>query len=498
MVTTPAFAFCAQSFGSSPRLSILTTQQMDESALLADTNAMTSSSPATATLSTLPVEVLDRVFWLVDRSDLVNLRLVCKFVSAVANRPFAIHSFSTRRHVVTEHSLKALLAISAHETFGAHVKNIILSPLRALRAAIGSLDSDDSGDDDIIELVLDDSFVESGKFSDLMQQVLSNIKQHSDSIVIGLHDGRCVACSCCERNFVSAERQPYYGEKAFREAAKHGTVRKASETFALLVAEMHAASIDISRLDIELACYCNFDPQSKTLTVVDEFLELRNLSIELHVQWGSETTLEYKHLRKSLRLSSSSLLFHYTYNSDGFRIVERLKDKSLSELHLQGLRMSRLASLAMFSTQSLKTVALQGIRMQLGSFSGNLYSKMFERLSKLQNLRHCELHKLEYILPSGMDRADISWMRTQFGTFPSAVHHLLLIFPNGKSEFEIQGDDVSHQLRDLAAYTAAAEKNKVQEAMTNGIIFNHRVTGFGVLPVEQEDLEQPSSALVTP
>lgn len=469
---------------------------MDESALLADTNAMTSPSSTRATLSTLPAEMLDRIFRLVDYSDLVNLRCVNKYICAVANRPFAICSFSTRRHVVTEDSLKALLAISAHEIFGAHIKNIILSPLRALRAAHKSLDSDDSGNDDIIELVVDDSFVESGKFGDLMQQVLSNIKQHSGSIVIGVHDRCCLACSCRDRNFVSAKQQPYYGEKAFREAAKFGTVRKADETFALLVAEMHAASIEISGLDIELIHYCNFDMQSRMRKAIDGFLKSRNSAIDLYFKWNSVATLEYKHLQKSLRFLGSSLHFHSgRYHSDEFQIVQRLTDKSLAELYLQDLHIGHVASFDMFLTQSLQTIALEDIRLHPKSFSGDLYSKMFERLSKLQMLRHCKLHKLEYTLPSGMDRMGASLMRTQFGTFPSAYYHLLLIFPNGKLEFEIQGNDTSHQLKDLAAYTAAAEKNKVQEAMTNGTIFDHRVTGFGVLSLEEEDLEHPSSAL---
>ncbi|KAG9531192.1 hypothetical protein KCU93_g2000, partial [Aureobasidium melanogenum] len=143
---------------------------MDNTAPLADTNAMTFSSPTKATLSTLPVEMLDKICRLVDYPDLVNLRCVNKYICAVANKPFAIRSFSTRRHVVTEHSLKALLAISAHETFGAHIKKIILSPVRAFRAALESLDSDDSGND-IMELVVDDSFVKSGKFSDLTQHI---------------------------------------------------------------------------------------------------------------------------------------------------------------------------------------------------------------------------------------------------------------------------------------------------------------------------------------
>ncbi|KAG9531193.1 hypothetical protein KCU93_g2001, partial [Aureobasidium melanogenum] len=272
-------------------------------------------------------------------------------------------------------------------------------------------------------------------------------------------------------------------------------VCRASDTFALLVAETHAASIDVSGLDIELDRYCNFDPKSKTLKAIDEFLKSRNSSIDLHLQSEDRATLEYKHLQKSLRFSRSSLFLFSMYNSYELHIVQRLADKSLSELYLQDLCISRLAFLDMYFAQSLQTVALEDISLHLKSFSGDLYSNMFERLSKLRNLRHCKLHKLQYTLP--FDRTSPCVMRTQSGVFPSVYRNLLLVFPDGKSEFEIEGTDVSQQLKDLAAYTAAAEQNKVQEAITSGGVFNRWVTGFGVLILEEEDLEHPSSALVT-
>ncbi|KAK6004403.1 hypothetical protein QM012_008265 [Aureobasidium pullulans] len=160
---------------------------------------MTSSSPTRATLSTLPIEMLGRIFWFVDKSDLINLRLVCKLVCAVANKPFAIRHFSTRCHVITEHSMKTLLALSEHANLGAHIKNIILSPARAVLEVPGSGGSEDDG------FVVDDSFVESGRFSSFMQQILSNLEQHSGSIAIGVDEDHCLGYG--RQYLVNPERQ---------------------------------------------------------------------------------------------------------------------------------------------------------------------------------------------------------------------------------------------------------------------------------------------------
>ncbi|KAG9519714.1 hypothetical protein KCV07_g4737, partial [Aureobasidium melanogenum] len=467
---------------------------MDDPALLADTNAVASSSPTRATLSTLPVEMLDRILQLVDNSDLINLRYVSKYICAVANRPFAFRNFRTRRHVVTEHSLKALLAISAHETFGAYFKDIIFSPARALRAVLESDDSENDG------IVVDDSFVQSSRFSDLMQQVLFNLKQHSDSIAIGVHEGYCLGHGCHDQYFMASKRQLFHGERAFCEAAELGTVFETPETLELIFTEMHAAAINIDGLSIIFARHSCYEARCRTRKAIEKFFSSHNASIDLHLQWDSDGNLEYKHLQSCLRFSGSSLLFDRRYFRDDVLLldyaVQQLADKSLSELNLRDLHVGYLASLDMYFAQSLRTVILDDINLGSIFFAENLYSNMFERLSELRDLRYCKLHRLHYILQQENEMSP-HVMRTKNGTYRSQWESLLLIFPDGKFEFEIQGADVSQKLRDLAAYTAAAERGKVRKTDTDREVVDYRVIGAGVPILEQQDPEYSSSALVT-
>lgn len=469
---------------------------MDDSTLLADSDAMTRASPAKPTLSTLPIEMLDRIFWLVDNSDLVNLRLVCRLICDVANRPFAIRNFSTMCHVVTEESMQTLLAVSAHVTLGAHIRNITLSPVRAI-SAVPELYFSNIEDDGI---VVDDSFIKSGKFSDLMQQVLSNFKQHSDSIAIGVKEDCCLRHSRLDQYFVVPKRQLFHGERAFCEAAEFGTVFETSETLELLFAEMRAAAININTLEIELARYSCYDVRGKTQRTIKRLLESCNPSIDLKIQWKNRGMLEYKHLQSSLRFSASSLLLDRSdYRADVWLlddIVSHIADRSVWELYLRDLDIGRLSFLDMYFIQSLRTVALADINLSSTYFAEDLYSNMFERLLRMPDLRHCKLHRLHYSL-----QQDNDWsphvMQTRSARYPSEWETLLLVFPDGKFEFEIQGADISQQLKDLAAYTAAAEKEKVRETETAYQVIDYRVVGTGMPIIEQEDFGYPSSALVT-
>ncbi|KEQ59097.1 uncharacterized protein M437DRAFT_58081, partial [Aureobasidium melanogenum CBS 110374] len=219
---------------------------------------MAGSAFRRLTLATLPTEMLGRIFWLVDSADLINLRLVCKLICATANKPFAVRNFETRRHNVTEDSFKVLLAISAHETFGAYLKNIVLCPARTLRAVLES----DVGENDGI--VVDNSFIRSGRFSELMQQALSNIKQHSDSIAIGVHEDYYLERYCRHDCPMIPKRKLFYGEKDFYETAKFGTVLEMPEALELLFAEMRAASISINGLGVDLARHSCYDAEGET------------------------------------------------------------------------------------------------------------------------------------------------------------------------------------------------------------------------------------------
>lgn len=457
---------------------------MDDSALLADTKIMAGPSPAKATLLSLPIEMLDRIFWLVDKSDLINLRLVCKLVHAVANGPFAVRHFSTRCHVVSEHSLKALLAISEHANFGAHIKTIIFSPARAVLAVLGSGGSKDDG------FVVDDSFVKSGRFSNLMQQILSNLKQHFDSIAIGVDEDHCLGYGC--QYLASPERQLCYGERAFDGASELGAAHRTSETFELLVAEMKVAALNITGLDINLVYHSYYDVRHKTHKAIDKFLKSHDSPINLHFHWDSNGLLEYKHLQSYLRLSGSTLLEDSSNRlADSFllhEVIQWLANRSLTELCLQDLNVERSARLNGYFLKSLQKITLEDFKLGSVCFRWGLLSSLFKRLSRLPDLKHVEFRRLHYSLPQEIFSSTYS-IQLLSGRYVSCWTSLLLIFPNSKSEIEITGLDVSRQLENLAAYADAAERRKVHEVHSAQQVMDYRVMGADVSVSEEEDFE---------
>lgn len=298
---------------------------------------------------------------------------------------------------------------------------------------------------------------------------------------------------------MSPKRQVFHDERAFCEAAEFGTILETPETLELILTEMHAAAINIDGLSIEFAKHSSYDTKRRTRKAIEKFLGFRSAPIDLRFRWDSNGLLEYQHLQSCLRFSKSSLLFNRSYPGADVLLldyaVQQLADKSLSEINLRDLHVDYLEYLDMYFAQSLRTVILDDINLGSTYFAEDVYSDMFECLSELRDLRYCKLRRLQYILQQER-RMSPHVMRTRNGIYRSQWESLLLIFPNGKFEFEVKGTDLSQELRDLAAYTAAAERHKVQKTETEHKVVDHRVIGAGVPILEQGDPQYPSSALV--
>jgi hypothetical protein len=453
-----------------------------------NSSVMARARSTRPSLSTLPVEMLDKIFWLVDKPDLVNLRFVSKSVCAIANKPFAVMNFTSCHHVVTQRSLETLLKISAHSVFGACIKKIMVNTARAILHHRARYQSD---------AVVDDSFVKSGEFSDLMQQILANIKQHSGSITIGVDESNCFGHDSRIKYFLSkpTPRQKYYGERELV-ANKLGTVYRTPETLELVIAEIRAAEIDTNGLEINLAHRRHSGDHARVRLhkSTAEFLKSRDSPIDLCVTWISNGVLEYNHLQSRLCLSSSPLLLTREHPHPDGRFVEEtvhlLADTSLSDLCLRNLKVDCLPYLDVYFTQFLQTVTLDDIKLGSELFAQGLYSNLFQRLSELPSLKHCRFYRLHYSM-SFVD--DSNEMQLISGNYPSNWTSLLLIFPDGKFEVEIRGSRISEELEDLAAYTAAAEKRKVQEIQAAGKLVEYRVMGADTPIFEEEDDDYPMS-----
>jgi hypothetical protein len=465
---------------------------MDDLAPPVESTVMASLNSTRSSLSTLPVEMLDKIFRLVDSSDLVNLRLVSRSFCAIANRPFAVRYFTSCHHVFTQHSFETLLAISAHSVFGACIKKIMFSPARVILEYSHPYDEDDD------DTVVDDSFVESGGFSDLMRKILVNIKRHSDSIAIGIHEDDCLGRGHHDPELVSPHRQAYHGERTFRDS-NLGTAYRTSETLMLVVSEVHAAGISIKGLHYNSSDReFGFDTHFETDQVLARFLMSCDSPIDLCFTWGSNGRLEYDHFQNRLGLSSSSWFLNYESDRPENLFLQEtvrwIANTSFSELHLRAPDIDYLPDLDMYFVQFLETVTLEELSLGSGFFAQDSYSGLFQRLSRLPNLKHCKLCRLHYALPlNGLTSYQHDIRILHSGQYSSYWATLLLVFPNGRLEFEIQGGDTLEKLKDLAAYTAAAERRKIHEVDAAGELTDCRVMGYHIPILEEEDIDYPFS-----
>lgn len=443
-----------------------------------DSTVMARSSSKNLSLLTLPAEVLDRIFQLVDKPDLVNVRLVSRSFCAIANRPFALKNFTSCHHVVTRHSFETLLAISAHSVFGTYIKRIVLNPARAILERCKTYQEHDEGH------VADDSFVESGRFGDLMHRILANIKQHSSSITIGIDESNCFEHGSPGRYFYSqyTTGRKYYGVRELC-ANELGIVYRTPETLELVIAEICAAEIGINGLEFNLTHRRRSGDNARVRLHKSTagFLKSRDSPIDLCFTWFSNGVLKYNHLHSRLCLSSSPLLTTREHPHPDGQFVEEtvqlLADTSFTDLRLQKLKVDCLPYLDVYFTQFLQTVTLNDIRFGSNRFAQFPYSDLFQRLSKLPGLKHCRFDTLKYTLGP----TESPWYQYDIqlasGRYPTDWDSLLLIFPDGKDEFEIRGIDTHNQLEDLAAYTAAAEKRKIYEVEEAGKLDDYRVIG---------------------
>lgn len=77
-----------------------------------------------ATLSSLPAEMVENVARYLDASDLLSFRQSCRHACYGSENTFLERFFSTRRHIDTHYSLKALIEISEHRYLLKRLKRV--------------------------------------------------------------------------------------------------------------------------------------------------------------------------------------------------------------------------------------------------------------------------------------------------------------------------------------------------------------------------------------
>lgn len=95
--------------------------------LLDEPPTPTMSDKTCINILTLPTGILSQIADEVESTDLANLRLACKTFSAITTLPFGRRCLAHRRFVLTEHSLRELVVLTAHPVFGGCVRSVQLA-----------------------------------------------------------------------------------------------------------------------------------------------------------------------------------------------------------------------------------------------------------------------------------------------------------------------------------------------------------------------------------
>ncbi|KAL2026533.1 hypothetical protein VTO58DRAFT_102513 [Aureobasidium pullulans] len=301
---------------------------------------MATSITARSILPTLPPELLGRVFDFVDDKDLISLRLVCKDICAAANRPFVLCFFANSHHVTTEHSIQALVKITAHGVFSPYISTVTICSARIATHVLDERDNTENTDEE-------------------------NVEPHEEP-----------------------------GDEADGEADDNDDESDDVEEFL----------VDTSR--------GNNDSQSPLDGVVRWILK--------QPMWN--------------------------FFADSFKF----SDLSFSDIHF---------------VDSLEDVMLTRLELQSSPFGKESYSDLFVRLAAMPNLQSCGLYKFRYQVPR--QRAEYS-IELRSGRYPAKRDNLYLLFPNNQIRLNVSGGNVSQQLRDLAAYTSAAEREKILAIEADG------------------------------
>ncbi|TIA07423.1 hypothetical protein D6C80_09797 [Aureobasidium pullulans] len=358
---------------------------------------MATSITARSILPTLPPELLGRVFDFVDDKDLISLRLVCKDICAAANRPFALCFFANSHHVTTEHSIQALVKITAHGVFSPYISTVTICSARIATHVLDERDNTENTDEENVEPheepgdEADGEADDNDDESDDVEEFLVDTSFTSRYIAIGVSRDYKSGGSFTFFS-LSPKRRPY-GWRTMIDASN--IIYRTVDTLNIILAAASDSGCQINGLSVS--------------------------PVDGVVRWILKQPM-------------------WNFFADSFKF----SDLSFSDIHF---------------VDSLEDVMLTRLELQSSPFGKESYSDLFVRLAAMPNLQSCGLYKFRYQVP-----------RQRAGT-PSNF---------GPIRLNVSGGNVSQQLRDLAAYTSAAEREKILAIEADGEVKDPWVSALDI------------------
>ncbi|CAD0028313.1 unnamed protein product [Aureobasidium pullulans] len=440
---------------------------------------MATPITARSVLPTLPPELLGRVFDFVDDKDLISLRLVCKDICAAANRPFAICFFANSHHVTTEHSIQALVKITAHMVFSPYIRTVTICSARIATQVLDERDNtentDEENSDDVEELLVDTSFVRSGQFDRLLKIAFSNIRKTSRYIAIGVSRDYRSGGSFTFFS-LSPKRRPY-GWRTMIDASN--IIYRTVDTLNIILAAASDSGCQINGLSVVYYMPSLNDDGCEMKKALENFFQTCTSPLDIYLDWKNFPAIEY--IRRE---GSVSLIGHFVSsrgNNDSQSPVDAVVRWILKQpmwiFYADCFEFSDLSFSDIYFVYSLEDVMLTRLELQSSPFGKDSYSNLFERLAAMPNLRLCEFYKFKYQIPRQHDGYSVE---LRSGTYPAKRDNLYLLFPNNQICLNVSGENVSQQLLDLAAYTSAAERKKIQAIEADGEVKDPWVSALDI------------------
>ncbi|CAD0114672.1 unnamed protein product [Aureobasidium uvarum] len=404
---------------------------------------MTTSVPKLPSpLETLPNEILYEIFSHVDEKDLSAVRDVCPRLCDIVTPRFALVNFTERIHVVSPHSIDALVGVTEHPVFGGYVKTVVICSGRRTTIPVTST----FPEQEYTEIPNQDThlndYVKTKRFAHRMERVFRNIRVHSGSVGIGIYD-----------------------------------IPGKAETLEETVYAARRARCPITWLEVDLFADHPYFIQADLDAAMHRILESSLTPLNVYLCAGHSFRLAYGSDWQCLELEHFTFVNAIPLGPPLRAVYSWLLTRWVKHLRIFNVNGYHDFRLRPFLTPYLISLDLRMLSIWTGYFDRRLWSEQIRIISNLTGLQHCTISCLSYLFEfTADDDDDEGYLELPgYGRYPCVAPQFYLAFRDGTETIQMNGDDVCEQLKELASYVVAAEAYKVLEIVRDG-----RVNGLMV------------------
>jgi hypothetical protein len=359
-----------------------------------------------------PEEVISLIIKFVDPKELLPLRLASKKLHASTMKPFGLAYFTERQHKVSEDGMDKLLEITEHPNLGPYVKTIIFDNTYT------------------IQPVLSDHFVEQ------LKRMFKNVQRFHKGVVLGVRNQEHF-----DRGIPSSRLRPV----RLLDVCTDDVIKRAVAVLQCIGCPLHGLKLDSSDDLVGKSLL-------RTRAVLGMFLKPMPSPFYLDVAI-SNSRLMFNQTNGYLKVSDTNFDGHTISLVQSQKILDisfaYFSAISICQLDLIKCHIKPLHDFEHFLTYHAVTLQSIKVKQVFGSGIFGLsgmstlpacrWSNVIRQCSKLVQLKQCSLSGLFFNIGA------------PYPTRPALKFH------NGTDTIEMESEDLSDKLRDLAAWIEVEE-----------------------------------------